>query len=112
LSQWVTKKTVEELARLAELALRRKGDNAMTEASQKFLHQHSEIEKLLPALFDRCDNVGCEFAFRLASMAKTPASLEALRGFAFSKRGTDKLRNEAAMILSQEGIIEDETVKM
>lgn len=112
LNQWITKKIIEELVHLVESASHRKDDNAITETARKFLKEHPEIEKLLPALFDRCGYVGCEFAQHLASMAKTPAAIQALRDFAFSQHGTDQMRNEAAMKLSKENLIEEETVGM
>ena len=58
------------------------------------------------------DPDGREFAFRVAVLAETPESLEALRDFALGQRGPDRLRQEAAQNLRKAGILPAGPVRM
>lgn len=78
----------------------------------RFLEHHPEIQALVPVLFDRGDPKARELALQIAQIAQTPELLAALREFALSQRGPDKMRDEAARIASKAGLIPKGPVRM
>ncbi|MDQ3584877.1 MAG: tetratricopeptide repeat protein [Acidobacteriota bacterium] len=104
-SNWVTRSVIEELYRLVEPAARRHDEKAMQRGAQRFLEKRPEIVRLTPALFDRGDAAGREFAMRTAMMTESPEMLEALRDFALSQRGPDEMRIEAANVAASAGLM-------
>jgi tetratricopeptide (TPR) repeat protein len=102
---WVSLRTVEALAAHVERAGRRAQNEAVSREVRRFLDAHPGLAGLVPALLDRGDPQGREFAYRLALMADTPEMMAALRDFAFSRRGPDKLRMQAANAACEAGLI-------
>ena len=68
--------------------------------------QNPVVATLVPALLDRGDPVGREFALNFASFDATPPMLQALKDFALGNRGPDSMRNRAMMTLRKEQIID------
>ena len=63
------------------------------------------LAMLIPALLDRGDPIGREFALRAAKVDKSPAMLDALRQFASGMRGPDDMRYGALSFLCAQGFI-------
>lgn len=82
-----------------------KTDEEITRAGRRFVETHPEIVRLIPALLDRGDRSGREFAVRLAKILETADTNDALRTFCLSQRGPDAMRIEAANWLCQKGVI-------
>src|SRR5205085_418250 len=95
LGYWIKEKVLRDLAACVTPAQYKK-EAAATQAVRRFLQVHPEIVALTPLLLDRGDPQGREFVLRVALMAQTPEMLAALRDFAFSQRGPDPLRVQAA----------------
>ncbi len=112
LTSWITRQAIDDLHEQLKLATGRGGNEGATQAMRRYFEQHPELATLIPVLFDRGDSIARGLALRLASLAKTPEMLEALRDFALSQRGTDALRMEAAQIVSQADLIPGGYVRM
>lgn len=87
-------------------------DEVLERAFRRFLRKHVEIEGLLPALLDRGDRAGREFALRMAELGRTPKMLQALCDFALSTRGPDARRRDAAHTAAEEGLIPPGPVRL
>lgn len=111
LKTWVTQKAFIDLMELLPPS-QQQNKQAETEAVIAFLQKHREIATLIPVLLERGDRSGREFAFRLATTAQTPEMLEALRDFALSQRGPDDMRQEAAEIVSNAGLLPEAAVRL
>jgi tetratricopeptide (TPR) repeat protein len=111
MNYWVLKKTVDDLHACLKKLTRRPNRND-SQVIQGFLQLHPELVKITPLLLDRGDPPSRKFAVMLATTAKTPELLAALKEFAFSHRGSDDLRMRAAQTLSEIGMISNGTVKM
>lgn len=109
---WVTQKAIDDLGQHLEPAFRRGKEEAVTRATRRYLRQHPEIVNLVPLLFDRSDPMGREFALHIARAAGTPEMRAALRDFALSRRGPDGMRNEAARIASEAGLLPSGPVRL
>ena len=101
-----------ELATQSEAAARRGDEGAITRAVQRYLRQHPEFATLIPILLDRGDPEGRTFALMVAKMAETPEMLAALRDFALSQRGPDRMRTEAAQAATRAGLLPSGPVRM
>lgn len=95
-TSWVPKKLIDELLAYHTRAQRAASKQAEDQGAAGFLHTPPELAVLVPALLDRGDPTGREFAFRTALAFKTPEMLAALRDFAVGQRGPDAMRSEAA----------------
>ena len=104
-SNWVTQKAIDDLGRHLEPAFQRDEEEAVTRAARRYLGQHPEIVSLVPLLFDRGDPMGREFALHVSRAAGTPEMQAALRDFALSQRGPDEMRNQAARIAAEAGLL-------
>ncbi len=105
----------ESLAKLCASLNRpahRKSDEAVTRAVERFADAHPEIVRLVPALLDRGDATGREFAWRFAMLLETPEMLDALRVFCLSQRGPDAMRIETANRLCRAGALPASSVRM
>lgn len=74
--------------------------------SRSVIWENSVIQGLIPALLDRGDPIGREFALRSAISDASPPMLDALKQFAFGNRGPDAMRHEALMFLHREDVID------
>lgn len=103
LRHWVPKSLVRRCGMRMKRAEKRGGDQVIAREIRRILKEQPLIAAIVPILLDRGDPMGREFAFDIAMAAQTPESIAALREFALGRRGPDRLRNRAAMALSQEG---------
>jgi tetratricopeptide (TPR) repeat protein len=105
----------ESLARLCDSLVRsahRKDDEAAMRAIESFADAHPEVVRLVPALLDRGDAMGREFAWQFAMLLETPEMLDALREFCLSQRGPDAMRMETANRLCRDGVLPSGKVRM
>ena len=112
LDYWVAPKILQAMRTHLLAPAVRGGDEALGRALRRFARQHPTVVSLVPLLLDRGDPLGRELALKLAGALRTPAVLAALRDFAFSQRGPDRLRQEAANILTEAGLIEAGPVRL
>jgi len=89
-----------------------KSEGALTRDARVFLDAHPEMRTIVPALLERGDPGGREFALMLASAVKDPELLAAVRDFALSQNGPDDLRFRAANMAKETGLIEADKVRM
>lgn len=82
LASWITRNTLEELAKLINSNSKLKDEQQIAKATQHYLKEHPQVSNLVPMLLKLGNPQGREFAFRLACFAKTPEMLAALRDFA------------------------------
>ncbi len=78
----------------------------MTEALNRWPH----IRKLIPALLDRGDRGGREFAVTIAKGVGSEEMLDALETFATSNRGPDEMRSSAIAYLRDHGRVNEGSV--
>ncbi len=105
LASWITRNSLEELAKLINSNSKLKDKQQIAKATQRYLKEHPQVSNLVPMLLKLGNPQGREFAFRLACFAKTPEMLVALRDFALSQHGPDAMRYEAAIQASEAGIL-------
>ncbi len=103
LNQWVPRGIIADLLEVAA-AQGRPGE--ATQIVKRHFARHPQLELLADPLLDRSDPVACEMLIRLAPLAESPALFAALKKFALGQRGSDDLRMQALMMLSQAGYIE------
>ena len=110
---WISPRAIQDLrTTLKPHARNASADHVVADAMRRFLQQHPEMVALVPVLFDRGDPNARELALRIAKTAQTPELLAALRDFALSQRGPDKMRLDAARIASEAGLIPQGSVRM
>ncbi len=111
LNMWLPKRTVDDL--VTQLKVWKKGeDQALKQSCQRFFEQHPEVVALIPILLERGGPDSHEFVLQLASAARTPELLVALRDFALSQQGTDRARLKAVTLCSEEGLVDRGQVRM
>jgi tetratricopeptide (TPR) repeat protein len=111
LSYWLNRQLIDDLSK-ALAGTQFKDEKALEHAMQRFLVEHPSLVHLVPILLERGDPPGREFAFRLASSVKTPEMLQALKDFALSQWGPDRMRNEAAAIAADADLLSREKVRL
>ncbi|NEO71828.1 tetratricopeptide repeat protein [Moorena sp. SIO3H5] len=112
LTCWLTQKTIKDLSALADSHSKKKGQQLLAKTTEDYFDSHPQITNIIPILLERGDPQGREFAFRFASLAKTPEMLVALRDFAISQHGPDAMRYEAAITVSEAKLLPQEGVKI
>jgi tetratricopeptide (TPR) repeat protein len=111
LNSWITPHAFRDLASLHDPE-RIDDEVFVRESAQRYLQQHPEVASLVPLLLDRGDVKARQFALSLAIMADTPQMHSALRDFALSQRGPDRMRQQAAQVVSQAGLFPPGLVRM
>ncbi len=112
LMNWVSQQTVQGLISQIESIDERDDDQAVTDVVRRYIDQHPELNVLVPILFNRGDPGGRELAMQLATLAKTPEMLAALRDFTLSRCGPDQMRMLAAQIAREEGLFPEGPVRL
>lgn len=106
---WITQRTFNDLG---DALTRCSASRSASVAIEGFVSRHPEVAALVPHLLDRGDPNAVELAVQFARQAQTPALNEALRAYAFGRRGPDRLRFEAMSHLSTIGVIPSDPVQM
>jgi tetratricopeptide (TPR) repeat protein len=109
---WLPEEVSRELHATLKGGAKAGGEGALAAEVRRFFERHPEVEALIPALLDRADPNGREFALQLALAARTPALLAALRDFALSQRGTDAMRLRAANVAREAGVLSAGPLRM
>ncbi len=102
LEHWVPRGVIEGLVEAAA-GVRRAGD--ATRIVQRHFQRYPQLELLADAILQRSDPAACEMLIRMAPLVKRPAIFAALKNFALGQRGSDELRTQALMALSQAGYL-------
>ena len=115
LGYWLRRSVLEALATETAAATSKKtdkktgsepdDDQRMAKAVQRTLHKYPELQTLVPMLLERGDPQGREMALMIARFSKSPALLAALRDFALSQNGPDKMRTEAGQLARQANLL-------
>ncbi|HEX5690405.1 MAG TPA: tetratricopeptide repeat protein [Roseiflexaceae bacterium] len=103
--EWMTRRSLDDLVKQVQPSVRHGSEVAVTQSTRRYLKQHPEMLDILPILLDRGDPLGRQQALRLAIVAETPELNEALRDFAFSQRGPDAIRMQAAQAAFDAGLL-------
>lgn len=105
LEHWVPRGVIDRLletisgtTRASELARR----------IERHLDKFPQLELLAGKMLERSDPGACDFWVRLGRQVKRPAIFEALKTFALGQRGSDELRVQALLTLSQAEYLEGE----
>jgi len=112
LAEWMTQKSMRDLTAQLDPAIRRGKMGAIVQAAQRYLRLHPEVVALTPMLLEYGDPEARMLAFHIASTVKTPELLAALHDFALSRNGPDALRNQAALLVFQAGLLPSRRVTM
>jgi tetratricopeptide (TPR) repeat protein len=112
LSSWLVRRTFEDAAALFDNPRARQSEAEIAKAGSRFAGSHPEVVSLVPALLDRGDPLGREFAWRMAILLRTPDMLEALRVFCLGQRGPDTMRLQTANFLCEEGALSSGSVRL
>ncbi|HBB32163.1 MAG TPA: hypothetical protein DDZ80_01780 [Cyanobacteria bacterium UBA8803] len=111
LNSWITPQAFLDLA-ILEDAEKSEDGSGLREAARNYLQKHPEVAALVPLLLDRGDLKARQFALTLAVMADTEQMQLALRDFALSQCGSDRMRQQAAQVVSQAGLFPPGLVRM
>lgn len=78
----------------------------MTKVVRRQFEQFPQLELLADAVLERSNPVACKTLIQLAKVSKRPLLLAAIKKFALGRRGSDELRMDATLALSQAGYLE------
>ena len=98
IAKWIPKPVIDQFVN--EL---KSGQSDDSGTFNRAVEKYPYFLTLVPALLDRGDPIGREWAFRLARGVGSPEMLDALHDFAFSQRGPDDLRFQALTHLKEKG---------
>ncbi|MFO8037892.1 MAG: tetratricopeptide repeat protein [Sodalinema sp.] len=87
------------------------GDNTKVLMGQLF-QRHSEFSTKLPRIMERGGPRGQEFGLIMAEQLQTPEILAIIKDFALGQNGSDSMRNRAASIATQAGLIPKDRVTL
>ncbi len=105
MSHWISPKALQDLIQFIESTTRSGNESKMRNAGRRFLRKYPEIVGVMPMLLERGNDQMRELAILLADTARTPEILGPLKDFVLSQHGTDQLRNRAARIISEAGLL-------
>ncbi len=109
LGNWLSLPAIHALKEHAERTTKYgdtdKGQKRAEKAGERLFQRYPILEERIPLLLMRGDPFGRQMAYLIATMIETPKTLDALKTFAFSQRGPDQLRMEAAQVLVRAGAI-------
>ena len=98
LSKWLPRPFMMEMVK--------RDENDKSPVTGSLAIDNPVVATVVPALLDRGDPAGREFALNFALSDATPPMLAALKDFAFGTRGPDNLRHKAMMALKRESVID------
>ena len=105
LDYWIPRPVIERLMVDMERAGPKAKEADVRRRVRKFFEQHPYLERLAPLLLERGDPAAKEFVVGVASLGQFSWIPPALREFAFGRRGTDRVRHQAAMRLLEAGAL-------
>jgi tetratricopeptide (TPR) repeat protein len=106
LNDWLSPHLFEEFVKTVGRSVDSKNMKNLKGAAQRYVEKHPHVLALAPALLERGDPVGREFALRLAQMVETPEAIAMIEDFLHSPYGPDMLRQSALQFLQESKIIE------
>ncbi|MFN0055603.1 MAG: tetratricopeptide repeat protein [Planctomycetales bacterium] len=107
--QWIR---VQTLRAISDARPRSGSTDEERSAIRRVLPELAGVLPLIPVLLDRGDPLAREFAIQMAQSVGTPETVEALRVFCQSQRGTDKQRMQVAQALRRQGVLSAEPLRM
>ncbi len=105
LENWLPRPLIEGLVECTSSS--RRAHDA-TRLVRRHLERYPQLELLADLILQRSDPNACKLLMHVAPIVKRPAIFAALKNFALGQRGSDDLRMQALMTLSQAGYIDDE----
>jgi tetratricopeptide (TPR) repeat protein len=112
LNDWLGSQSVAGLVDTLDRLKVGTSDDGVSRAVKRYAEAHPEVVNLVPALLDRGDPAGREFACRFATLLGTPEMLDALRVFCLSQRGPDAMRLTTANRLRVAGALSSNCVRI
>lgn len=106
---WFPRQTLNELLEVATRVARKTSDDATLE---EFLAKHREVAVLVPFALERGDPDAADFAIKIVQVLKRPELLQAVKDFALGKRGSDRMRNQAALLAVEAGVLPAGEIRM
>ncbi len=88
------------------------GEKAQKRALQRYGEKYPLVVRLLPFLLERGDPQVRQLAFDLAIALEMTRTAEILRDFAFTTRGTDRMRRQAAQAAIRAGLIQPGLIEL
>jgi tetratricopeptide (TPR) repeat protein len=101
LEEWISRRAFDDLKSLTQS----KHDKTVRAAVDRYVAEHPQVKALIPVLLERGDPGARELAIRLAQFSQHPELQEALKIFALSSNGPDRVRREAANALTEMGVL-------
>jgi tetratricopeptide (TPR) repeat protein len=112
LASWIPKRTLNNLIASIKSINQNDNDQAINAAMCCYIDQNPELAPLVPILLERGDPAGRGLAMQLATSAKTPEMMAALRDFALSHNGPDQMRLQAAQTAREEKLLPEGTLRL
>ncbi len=115
LEYWVSGNIFDELSCLREAFTNDDSGGSSENVDRAFkqlMDRHPHLQRLVPALLDRGDQLGQLIATELAARVPTRETTETLISFIQSSRGTDSIRYQTALDLKQRGLLHDGELEM
>jgi len=79
---------------------------------EQIFKDHPDFWAGLPRIMERGGPIGQEFGLRVAERLEIPELMAIIKDFALSQNGTDRMRNHAASIATQAGLIPKNQVRL
>lgn len=105
LEYWLPRPVIEGLVECTTSS--RRAHDA-TRLVRRHLERYPQLELMAELILQRSDPNACKLLIHVAPIVKRPAIFAALKNFALGQRGSDDLRMQALMTLSQAGYIDGE----
>ncbi len=105
-SKWLPKRSMDEFVQVLT-----SGKSSQQLRTAEALNRWPHFGKLVPALLDRGDRTGREFAILLAKGLASEEMLDALESFVTSNRGPDELRSQTLSYLKEKGRFTDGAIQ-
>ncbi|MEJ7591756.1 MAG: tetratricopeptide repeat protein [Planctomycetaceae bacterium] len=106
LGKWIPKRAMDEFIQFLTSE-----KSSQTLRVSEALNHWPHVGKLVPALLDRGDRAGREFALLLAKSLASEEMLNALESFATSNRGPDELRSQTLSFLKEKGRLNEGSIQ-
>ena len=100
LNYWLPAAYVKDLIDISEEITDDDFDETLKKKVKAFMEKNPQFPSVLPMILERSSLSAKEFMIKLAEWSEHPQILDIIRDFALGQKGSDKIRNRAALALS------------
>ncbi|TVP64514.1 MAG: hypothetical protein EA342_16265 [Leptolyngbya sp. LCM1.Bin17] len=110
--QWLLPNTASDVFNTIQGAVGSSQPAKTVAVMEQLLGRHPDLLTMLPRIMERGGPLGQQFGLMIAQHFRTPELLEIIKDFALGQNGTDSMRNQAAIIAAEAGLIPKDKVTL